>query len=141
MSLSTYLPPLLGGALIGAAATLILLGLGRVAGIAGIYGGLWQRQTHDRTWRLAFVAGLLVAGLIGALVAPAAIAASPASTGMVAVAGLLVGVGTRLGSGCTSGHGVCGISRLSIRSLVATVTFIAAGVVTVALVRALGGGS
>jgi uncharacterized membrane protein YedE/YeeE len=95
----------------------------------------------DRAWRAAFVGGLLLAGAAAGWVAPAALAGSPRSLVVVAVAGLLVGAGTPLGSGCTSGHGVCGLSRLSPRSLVATLAFIVSGVVTVTLLRWAGGGS
>ena len=119
-----------GGALIGAASALLLLVHGRIAGISGIVGSLLQRETTDRTWRYAFVAGLLVAGLLVAVVHPAAIGATPRSSLSIVLAGLLVGFGTRLGSGCTSGHGVCGLSRLSIRSLIAVATFMTTGAIT-----------
>jgi uncharacterized protein len=120
----------LGGALIGAASAFLLLVHGRIAGISGIVGSLLQRETTDRAWRYAFVAGLLAAGLIAALVHPASIGATGRSPGLIVVAGLLVGFGTRLGSGCTSGHGVCGLSRFSIRSLLAVVTFMTTGAIT-----------
>jgi len=127
---STWFSALLGGALIGLASTLLLLGHGRIAGISGIAGGLLQRATTDRAWRLAFVGGLASAGVVAALVAPAAIGPPVRSIGAVVVAGLLVGFGTRLGSGCTSGHGVCGISRWSGRSLIAVATFMTTGAIT-----------
>ena len=127
---STWFSPLLGGALIGLASTLLLLGHGRIAGISGITGGLLQRATTDRAWRFAFVGGLAAAGVVSALVAPAAIGPPVRSIGAVVVAGLLVGVGTRLGSGCTSGHGVCGLSRWSRRSLIAVATFMTTGAIT-----------
>jgi hypothetical protein len=103
---------------------------GRIAGISGILGGTLEWRP-DRTWRIAFLAGLALAGLGAAVLAPHAVTASPRSLPIVAIAGVLVGVGTRLGGGCTSGHGVCGLGRLSIRSLVAVATFVFTGVVTV----------
>jgi uncharacterized membrane protein YedE/YeeE len=131
-------PALVGGVLVGLAASLYLLSHGKVAGISGIYCSVFEKG-KERLDRFAFVVGLMAAGLVAKLVSPGAF--DPPKLGIVAVivAGLLVGYGTRLGNGCTSGHGVCGISRLSARSIVATGTFIAAGVVTVALVRMLGG--
>jgi hypothetical protein len=129
---------LAGGALIGLAASLLLVANGRIAGISGVLGGLLAPVRGDVAWRSFFVLGLLGAGLVASLVSPGAIGASPRSLPLLAVAGLLVGVGTRVGNGCTSGHGVCGISRLSPRSIVATVSFIAAGIAAVALSRALG---
>ncbi|MCB9559597.1 MAG: YeeE/YedE family protein [Kofleriaceae bacterium] len=138
---SSYLLSLGGGAMIGAAASLLLLGNGRVAGISGIVGALLQRDTSDRDWRFAFVIGLVVAGVIAAIATPGRLGGSVVSLPIVAIAGVVVGFGTRLGSGCTSGHGVCGISRLSMRSMIATGTFMATGAATVALVGHLGGGS
>jgi uncharacterized membrane protein YedE/YeeE len=132
---------LAGGVLIGLAASLLLIGYGRIAGISGIAGQLLLGKPGDRSWRAAFLLGLVLAGFIGSRVAPGALAHSPRSLGAVAIAGLLVGVGTRLGSGCTSGHGVCGLSRMSPRSLVATLTFILSGVLTVTVLRWLGGGA
>jgi uncharacterized membrane protein YedE/YeeE len=132
---------LLGGALIGLSASLLLIANGRIAGISGVIGGLLSPVRGDVAWRALFVIGLIGAGLAAAQLSPAAIGASPRPMWLLALAGLLVGVGTRLGNGCTSGHGVCGISRLSPRSLVATVSFIAAGMLAVALVGALGGTS
>lgn len=121
---------LLGGAMIGLAGALLMRGNGRIAGISGIAGGLLQRTTIDRAWRVAFVAGLAVAGVVAALAVPAAIGAPVRSIGAVLVAGWLVGFGTRLGGGCTSGHGVCGLSRGSRRSLVAVATFMITGAIT-----------
>lgn len=127
---------LAGGILIGMAAAMLVLLNGRLAGISGIVGGLLVPRRHETGWRLAFVAGLLSA--------PLAMGFYPltpridASFGLLVVAGLLVGIGTSYGSGCTSGHGVCGLSRLSPRSLVATVAFMGAGIVTVFVVRVLG---
>lgn len=126
-----------GGMLIGIAAAMLVLLNGRIAGISGIVGGLLRPLRGDILWRLAFVLGLFAApgamGLVSALAAPRI----EASFGMLALAGLLVGVGTSYGSGCTSGHGVCGISRLSPRSLVATAAFMLAGVATVYFTRHL----
>jgi uncharacterized membrane protein YedE/YeeE len=131
---SAAIAPLAGGILIGLAASVLLLWSGRIAGISGIVGGLLRPKRGDVAWRAVFVAGLLAGGGLLALVHPAALdVRAPGSLLSVALAGLLVGYGTRLGSGCTSGHGVCGVSRLSRRSLVATITFIAAGALTVYL--------
>jgi uncharacterized membrane protein YedE/YeeE len=129
-----------GGALIGAAAALLLLGNGRIAGISGIVGGLLQKTASDRTWRLAFVAGLLLAPFVWQLLAGQPVATVTGSPWLLIAAGLLVGFGSRLGSGCTSGHGVCGISRLSPRSLLATATFMTAGFLAVYLMRHVWGG-
>jgi len=131
---STWLLALIGGAMIGAASALLLVTHGRIAGISGIAGGLLAPSTPDRAWRLAFLAGLVAAGAVAAFVAPAAIGASVRSPAVVVVAGLLVGFGTRLGGGCTSGHGVCGLSRGSARSLVAVAVFMAAGAITASIV-------
>ena len=131
-------PALIGGALIGAAAALMVLFNGRVAGISGIVGGLFRPQRGEVGWRLAFVGGLLAAPLVYALLwAPLPAARIEAGPLLIVLAGLLVGVGTRYGAGCTSGHGVCGLSRLSPRSLVATLVFMAAGFATVFFVRHL----
>ena len=126
---------LLGGLLLGLAAALFILFSGRVLGISGIVGGLLRPRKGDAGWRLAFVLGMLVAPSLYALFAGPLQPRIDAGWGMVVVAGLLVGVGTRYGSGCTSGHGVCGLSRLSPRSLVATLAFMGAGFVTVFLIR------
>lgn len=127
---ASWMYALLGGALIGAASAALLLVHGRVAGISGVIGSLLPPAPSDRSWRLAFVAGLALAGLIAAAVSPQAIGASARSGTAVVIAGLLVGFGTRLGSGCTSGHGVCGLSRLSPRSMVAVAVFMATGALT-----------
>ena len=129
---------LLGGALIGLAATILAAVNGRVAGITGILDGFLRPAAGDWNWRAAFLAGLLGGAFTVLRWFPAALVEPIRPLGILAVAGLLVGFGTRLGNGCTSGHGVCGLSRLSLRSLVATVTFIAIGIATVTLVR-LGG--
>ena len=130
---------LAGGALIGVAAAMFLLLNGRVAGISGIVGGLLKPVGGDVGWRIAFVTGLVVAPLVYGLFAAVPHLQIDASPVALVVAGLLVGVGTRYGSGCTSGHGVCGLSRLSPRSLVATLSFMGAGFVTVFVVRHLFG--
>jgi uncharacterized membrane protein YedE/YeeE len=132
----TPIPALVGGALIGLAASILLIANGKVAGISGILAGLLGRA--ELQWRGWFVGGLLLAGVL-ALFAPASIGSSPRSLPVLAVAGLLVGVGTRLGGGCTSGHGVCGISRLSARSIAATVVFVALGMFVVRAFAWLGG--
>jgi hypothetical protein len=131
----TPLPALAGGALIGLAASLFLLTHGKVAGISGLFGGLLFPSSEDGPVRFAFVAGLVAAGVAAHMFVPGLLSAPPASRSLaiLALAGVLVGVGTRLGNGCTSGHGVCGLSRLSRRSLVATITFMAAGAITVAI--------
>ncbi len=115
----------IGGVLIGISASIVLAVHGKVAGISGIFGGLFQREAPDRDYRLAFVLGLLLGGVALFVFRPSVFPMGPSGTpiGVVLVAGLLVGFGTRLGGGCTSGHGVCGLSRLSGRSLVATLTF------------------
>jgi uncharacterized membrane protein YedE/YeeE len=124
-----------GGILIGLSAALLLLANGRIAGISGIAGGLLRPARGDVTWRAAFLLGLVCAPLVWLAfraMPPVQIDNSP---GLLALSGLLVGIGTRFGSGCTSGHGVCGIARLSPRSLTATLCFMLAGFVTVYVVR------
>ena len=133
-------PALAGGVLIGSAAALLLLVGGRIAGISGILGGLLKPARGDVGWRVAFIAGLLVAPFAYALFAALPRPQIDASYGALLLAGLLVGVGTRVGGGCTSGHGVCGLSRLSVRSLVATLAFMGAGFATVFVLRHLVGG-
>ena len=131
---------LLGGALIGAAAGMFILLNGRIAGISGVMGGLLRPASlapGDAGWRIAFVLGLLVAPLVYLAFAAWPAVEVDASYGALVLAGLLVGVGTRYGAGCTSGHGVCGISRLSPRSLAATACFMAAGFATVYVLRHL----
>lgn len=124
-----------GGALIGLAAALFILFNGRIAGISGILGGLLSWPKGDIAWRLAFLAGLVAAPLLFGVFASLPAVRIDASMPVLIVAGLLVGLGTRYGAGCTSGHGVCGLSRLSPRSLVATAAFMAAGFATVFVVR------
>lgn len=130
---------LAGGVLIGLAAAGMVVLLGRVTGISGIVGALLQRGSWRNagawSWRLAFVLGLLAAPLVWQWFAPLPAMEMPRSPLLIVLAGLLVGFGTRLGSGCTSGHGVCGLSRLSLRSLAATLTFMATGVLTVWVLR------
>ena len=126
---------LAGGALIGVAAALLVLLNGRIAGVSGVLGGLLKPARGDTAWRLAFVLGLVAAPLAYAVFTTVPTSRIDAGWGALVVAGLLVGVGTRYGSGCTSGHGVCGLSRLSPRSLVATVAFMVAGFVTVFVLR------
>lgn len=128
---------LIGGMLIGLAAAMFALLNGRVAGISGVLGGLLKPTRGDVGWRVAFIGGLVAAPLVYGLFAALPAVQIDASYAALVVAGLLVGVGTRYGSGCTSGHGVCGLSRLSPRSLVATLTFMSAGFVTVFALRHL----
>jgi len=131
----------IGGALIGLSAVLLMLFNGRIAGITGIFAGLVDPLGIDRAWRAAFIVGLIAAPLAAALLGvPVPTPQMPASLVVVAIAGLLVGFGTRLSNGCTSGHGVCGIARLSPRSIVATGIFMAAAVVVVAVTRHVVGG-
>ncbi len=126
---------LAGGVIIGLAAAMFILINGRIAGISGVLGGLLKPVRGDVGWRAAFIAGLVGAPLAYALFAELPRPRIDAGYAALVVAGLLVGAGTRYGSGCTSGHGVCGISRLSPRSLVATAVFMLAGFITVYVVR------
>ena len=134
-----YFLSLIGGVLIGTAVWLMLVGLGRVTGISGI-AATAMTEPGDSAWRFSFIAGLILGGLVFVQLFNV-VTSSVAHTPWLIVAGLLVGFGTVLGGGCTSGHGVCGLGRRSARSLVATLTFMAAGMVTVAVVRALNGGA
>lgn len=133
----TPLASLVGGILIGLSAALLILVDGRILGVSGIVGGLLRSQSADKGWRALFILGMLAAPLLYALFVGSGETRIDAGWGTLVLAGLLVGVGTRYGAGCTSGHGVCGLSRLSPRSLVATAVFMAAGFVTVFLVRHL----
>lgn len=127
---STWLSPLVGGVLLGVAACALLALAGRVAGVSGILSGLGRpSQGEEWGWRAAFTVGLLAGGVALLWLRPAAFSGSPRSLALLAVAGLLVGFGARLGGGCTSGHGVCGLGRLSGRSLAATLTFMATGAI------------
>lgn len=131
----TPVQSLIGGLLIGMATLTMIRYLGKITGISGIVGQTWSAAPGDRGWRLAFVAGLVLSPLVYALVRPLPAVEIQASTPWLIVAGVLVGFGSRLGSGCTSGHGVCGLSRLSPRSLVATVTFMLVAMLAVWLLR------
>jgi uncharacterized membrane protein YedE/YeeE len=127
---------LIGGAMIGCASVLLMLFTGRIAGISGIFGGFLTPTGGDKTWRLAFIAGLIVAPVLGGMVGyPLPMPQMPQSWSLIIIAGLLVGFGTRLGSGCTSGHGICGVARLSIRSVIATAIFMLTAIVVVAIAR------
>jgi uncharacterized protein len=128
---------LAGGAIVGLAAALFILLNGRLLGVSGIVGGLLGPAPGDRSWRLAFLAGLLAAPAMWSLFAPWRLPRIEAGGTVLMIAGLLVGWGTRYGSGCTSGHGVCGVSRLSPRSLAATLAFMATGFATVLVARHL----
>jgi uncharacterized membrane protein YedE/YeeE len=136
---SFILFPLLGGALIGLSASLLLWANGRVAGISGVVGALVAPTRGDVSWRLVFLGGLLTGGMVLAWLSPGVFAGqappSPGGAMLLVAAGLLVGFGSRLGNGCTSGHGVCGLSRGSARALAATLTFMATGAFTVFLAR------
>jgi len=129
----SLLLPLCGGLLIGLAAALLLVLDGRIAGISGIVGELFAPRSGEVAWRLAFLAGMLTVGAGAALLHPAVYGAASHPAAHLVLAGGLVGIGTRLANGCTSGHGVCGIPRGSVRSIVATGLFMAAAMVTVAL--------
>lgn len=128
-------PSLAGGLLLGLAAAALMLGAGRVLGISGMLGGLLRPGTPDRAWRGAFLLGLIAAPLAYMVVAPLPVPRMDTGWPVLVLAGLLVGWGTRRASGCTSGHGVCGLSSLSVRSLVATLCFMGAGMGTVLVVR------
>ena len=131
-----------GGTLIGLSAVLLLWLNGRIAGISGILYGLFTRESGERNWRFLFVFGLILGGLLYQLTTQNALSTrSDFPVYLLAIAGLLVGIGSRLGSGCTSGHGVCGISRLSLRSALATATFVVVGMVTTTIMRILLGSS
>jgi uncharacterized membrane protein YedE/YeeE len=127
--------------MIGGAGALLWLLAGRIAGVSGIVGGIFSARVDGRRWRVGFLLGLVVGGGVIARLAPAAFEPSTASLPLAVVAGALVGVGTTLANGCTSGHGVCGTSRLSKRSIVATATFMAAGMIAVYLARVAGLGA
>ena len=124
-----------GGILIGLAAAMFVLFNGRIAGISGIVGGLLEPRRGEIAWRVSFLAGLLLAPAVYSVFARLPEITIDASYPMLIGAGLLVGIGTRYGAGCTSGHGVCGLSRLSPRSLIATLTFMIAGFITVFVIR------
>jgi len=131
----------IGGVLIGLSAVLLMLFTGRIAGVSGIFGGLINPQTSDRAWRMAFIVGLIAAPGIAAIGGyPVPMPQVPSSYITIIVGGFLVGFGARLGTGCTSGHGICGIARLSPRSIAATSVFTMAAIVVVALSRHVFGG-
>jgi uncharacterized protein len=131
----------IGGALIGLSAVLLMLSTGQIAGISGIFSGLLNVRGEDRGWRIAFLAGLILAPIIAGLIGYGMPQPKlPSSWVVIVVAGLLVGFGTRLGGGCTSGHGICGIARLSPRSIAATVVFMVMAIITVAVTRHVLGG-
>ncbi|SOE94956.1 hypothetical protein SAMN05414139_07804 [Burkholderia sp. D7] len=136
----TPIKSLLGGAMIGLSAALFILLNGRIAGISGVLGGLLTAGGWRDRWRISFVAGLLAAPLLYVLTRPLPPIVIQASVPLLILGGLFVGFGTRAASGCTSGHGVCGISRGSVRSIAATLTFMVAGFVTVFAIRHLWGG-
>lgn len=128
---------LMGGALLGIAVTVLLLWNGRIAGISGILGGLLQPKAGDIAWRVVFILGLMASPLVYSSFTEMPSIEIEADLPILVLAGLLVGIGTRYGAGCTSGHGVCGLARFSLRSLVATLSFMFAGFITVWLVRHL----
>ncbi len=133
----TPITALAGGLLIGLAAIILVLFNGRILGVSGIVGSLFGLGTHDAGWRIAFIAGMLSVPVVSLMTGNVPQVHIDAGWGTLILAGLLVGIGTRYGAGCTSGHGVCGLSRLSWRSVVATVLFIAAGAATVFVIRHL----
>jgi len=142
MTLGTAVGSLVGGILIGLAAWLLLALNGRVAGISGVLGRALVTDGPERDWRLAFLGGLLLGGLVLRVVSPGLLAGTAVeSVPVLVMSGLLVGVGTQLANGCTSGHGVCGLGRRSPRSLAAVVTFMGAGMITVMVQRLLTGGA
>ncbi|HWE26946.1 MAG TPA: YeeE/YedE family protein [Polyangia bacterium] len=134
----TPLASLVGGLVIGLATALLWMLNGRIAGISGIVGHLLRPERGETRWRLAFVIGLVASGFVMHVVHPASFGLARGGSGTLIVAGLMVGFGTRLGSGCTSGHGLCGMARLSPRSIAATLTFMAVGMATAFAVRVLG---
>ena len=137
----TPLAAAIGGGLIGLSAVLLMLLTGRIAGISGIFGGLLDFGNDDKGWRIAFIAGLILAPLMAGWIGHAMPTPKlPASWIVIVAAGLLVGFGTRLGGGCTSGHGICGNARLSVRSMTATAIFMGTAIVVVAFTRHVFGG-
>ncbi len=138
MTTESALRAMFGGVLIGLAAAIVLLANGRIAGISGTLGTVLEADDDGgRSFRVAFLVGLIATGVVGAQLVPSAFGANVAGAAQLAVAGLLVGIGTTLGNGCTSGHGVCGISRGSKRSVVAVIVFMGTAIATVAVRGAL----
>ncbi len=136
MTQFTPISAVVGGAMIGLAAVMLYRLNGRIAGVSGIVHGLFTRGQSENIWRVLFVVGIIAGGLMYRFISGEPLSADfDAPLGIFALAGVIVGIGTRLGSGCTSGHGVCGIARFSIRSLVATVTFLVFGIVTATVVH------
>jgi uncharacterized membrane protein YedE/YeeE len=133
----TPIPALVGGLIIGLAAAVFILLNGQIAGISGIVGGLLRPKHEDIGWRVAFIVGLITAPIFYRFIAVLPESHITENSTLIAMAGLFVGLGARYGSGCTSGHGVCGLSRLSRRSLVATLVFMSAGFITVFIIRHL----
>ena len=131
----TVINSLFGGLLIGSAASILILFNGKIAGISGIVGGLFRPKKNDIAWRIVFITGLMISPVLFSFFRPLPNITIDANITMIVIAGILVGVGTRFGSGCTSGHGVCGIARLSPRSIIATVSFILSGALTVFTLR------
>jgi len=137
----TPLSGLVGGAIIGLAAAMLMVVAGRIAGISGVFAGILSPDTTDRSWRIAFIAGLVTAPLLGAMLGSLLPRpAMPTNLVLVIASGFLVGLGSRMGGGCTSGHGVCGIARLSPRSLIFTAVFMVTAIATVAVMRHVIGG-
>lgn len=133
--MQTFLWPALGGVLIGASAVLLMLLIGRIAGISGIVWGAITAATSERVWRWLFLIGMICGALLFHAVSGVSTPEVHSNLPLAAIAGLLVGCGVKIGNGCTSGHGVCGIGRLSVRSLVATVSFMLVAIVTVFVTR------
>lgn len=139
--MTEYLTAFVGGSLIGLASVLMLLFNGKILGVSGIVGGIFQKQSKEQSWRYSFLVGLFLGGGILKLILPSAFSFSLSrSLYALAVAGLMVGYGTRLGNGCTSGHGICGVSRMSARSFMATLTFMGFGAAVVFVINHLLGG-
>lgn len=137
----TPLSAAIGGVLIGFSAVLLMLLTGRIAGISGIFSGLLNLRGEDKGWRIAFIAGLILAPIVASAIGHGMTSPTlPANWVIITAAGLLVGFGTRLGGGCTSGHGICGIGRLSMRSIAATIVFMVTAVITVAITHHIVGG-
>lgn len=136
MATFTPVSAAIGGGLIGVSSVLFMLLTGRIAGISGIFGGLLDFRSEDKVWRIAFIAGLILAPLIAGLIGFATPSPElPGSWTVIIAAGILVGFGTRLAGGCTSGHGICGVARLSVRSIAATVIFMLIAIATVTITR------